>query len=588
MANQFDDIPAADQEATSRSNAFDDLTPPNAFESARHGRVTAGNPYALPLNSPVRDEGEGQMTLEAIGRGMSNVGRHLGNLISMTDLGNTPQERFLTGLGAPGYEGRTHPLVSDQDIADARVLDQPLLSQPAGRFGSGFGEAAAITPLMMTGGAGLTAAGAGPLLSGVALGAGQGALLGDPGERGSGALTGAVTGAMLPLAGQGLHSAVHGITRTPEAQQLIDQGVRLTPGQMNPAGVWNKIEENIRSLPVIGNIIERARTRSQQDFQRGVIQEASAPGHVLQTAGHDPNELFQEAQDSYRPLYQAASGFRVQPLLPARNQTLAYALQQAANNKTVGAGAEIRQNAQDFLEGQMQANNERAVAAGGWKSDDLIKLRSGINEEIRNAGVDQSGKKYAQLLRGARDAVTESIDSQIPPEASAALKTANDAYPKLAIIRDAIKRGGDQEQGFTPAQLSQAVRSASEDNQYARGGGLMRDWSSAGRDIFTERNPRTGASHGTTGALGAAAYGIHHFLPGAQIPAALGSLGALGMIGTQTGREILGGSTAAQQAAQRLAAGLRNIISPGQRQIASAVTQSAINRSLASQAHPAQ
>lgn len=585
MPNAFDDIPDAPQ-AHSGKNAFDDLTPPNAFEAARHAHVTQGNPYALPTNSPVAGEGEGQMTLEGIGRGLMNVGRHIGNLFSITDTGEDPQHRFLMGLGAVP-PGPTHPLVSDEDLAAARHLDQPLMSQPAGRLGSVIGETAGITPAAIAASSGLGAIGLGPVSTGALVGAGQGAVMNDPGERGKGALVGAASGAALPLMGHGMNSLIHGVHRTPEAQQLIDQGVRLTPGQMNPEGVWNKIEENVRGVPVVGNIVEHARTQAQQDFQRGVIEEAAAPNYSLKSTSKDPNELFQEAQDSYKPLYQAAQGFPVQPMIPTRNQTLAYALQQEANNKSIGAGTEIRQNAEDFLRGQLEANNERAVAAGGWKSDDLIKLRSGINEEIRGAGFDQAGKKYAQLLKGARDKVTESINSQIPPEAAVALQTANDAYPKLAIIRDAIKRGGDQTSGFTPAQLSQSVRQAAEDNQYARGGGLMRDWSSAGREIFTERNPRTGASHGTTGTLLGGAYALHHYVPGAQIPAALAFAGALGMIGTQTGREILGGSTAPQQFAQRLSRALQQSTSEGQREIARTISQSALNRAAALRAFQA-
>lgn len=588
MPNAFDDLPPTSpelqilQQATpeGRPNAFADLAPAEWKSS----RVKQGNPYAIPKDSPLYGESEGQMTLEGVGRGMVNVARHVGNLVSMTDMGATPQERFMMGAGGQSPPGASHPLVSDQDLANAKELDEPLMSQPAGRFGSTIGETAVLTPAVLGGEGALGATGLGARVlasapaRGMAEGAGQGALMSDPGERGAGALTGAATGLAIPAAMTSGQRLAYGLQRTPEAQQLIDQGVRLTPGQMNPEGIWNKIEENIRGVPVVGNVVEHARTQAQQDFQRGVIEEAAAPGHSLQSTSKDPNVLFQEAQDSYKPLYKAAEGFPVQPMIPSQNQTLAYAMRQAANNKAVGAGADVRQNAQDFLDGQLQAQAEKANATGGWKSEHLIQLRSAINEEIRGAGQDQAGKKYAQLLTNARNQVTNSINSQIPPDAATALKTANDAYPKLAIIRDAIKRGGDQATGFTPAQLSSSVKEASDTNQYARGGGLMRDWSSAGRDIFTERNPRTGASHGTTGTLAGAAYALHHFVPGAQIPAAVGTAGALGMIGTQTGRDILAGQTVPQQATQRLIEGLRQSMSPGQREIAGAVSRTAVNR----------
>jgi hypothetical protein len=561
MPNAFDDLPPtspeiqAMQQATpeGRPNAFADLATPEW----KSGRVKEGNPYAIPKNSPLYGEGEGQMALEGVGRGMTNVVRHAGNLVG---------------------------LESDQDLASANQLDQPLMNQPAGRFGNVVGEAATLTPAAMGAGAGLGAMGVGPVAGGALEGAGQGALMADPGQKGTGAAIGAITGGAVPFASTAVQKLAYGLTRTPEAQQLIDQGVRLTPGQMNPHGVWNKIEENVRGVPMVGNVVEKARTQAQQDFQRGVIGESAAPGYSMQGTSKDPNELFQEAQDSYAPLYKAAQGFPVSDHIPYGNgppTPLATALQQASQAKTVGATRATREQASDFLTGQLEAIKDKASATGGLQSDDLIKLRSNISEEMRGAGIDNAGKSYAKLLGGARDQVTNSINSQIPPDAAAALKTANDAYPKLAIIRDAIKRGGDQEQGFTPAQLSQSVKQAAENNEYARGGGLMRDWSSAGRDIFTEQNPKTGASHGTTGTLLGGAYALHHYIPGAQVPAALGSLGALGMIGTQTGREILGGSTAPQQAAQRLGDALKNATTPGQREIAGAVSRSALNRAAA-------
>jgi hypothetical protein len=495
----------------------------------------------------------GQLGLAGIGQGMANVGRHAGNLVG---------------------------LESAQDLKDAAALDKPLLSTGAGRLGALGGETAILAPATMglEGAMGLTNWGAkaisNPIIRGALEGAGQGGLMADPGSKLRGAALGAGTGMVIPTVGMAAHKLSYGIDRTPEAQELLDKGVRLTPGQMNPEGVINKVEENVRGFPIVGNTIENARNRAQTDFQRGVIEEASAPGYKLQNTSTDPNELFQEAQDSYKPLYQAAEGFKVRPLDPARNKTLARSLQEAANDRTVGAGEDIRQNAQDFLEGQFNAAAEKAQTTGGWKSEHLIQLRSAINEEIRGAGQDQAGKKYAQLLRSARDRVTDSINSQIPPDAAQALQTANDAYPKLAIIRDAIKRGGDQAQGFTPAQLSAAVKQATDNNEYARGGGLMRDWSSTGRDIFTERNPKTGHAFGTAGVLGY--LGLHH--PYITLPAAAAGLG---LVGTDVGRNLVSGQTAPQLYSQKLIEALQGSMSPATQTALGVSSRTALNRAFA-------
>jgi hypothetical protein len=564
LAPTSPEMQAVNTPASGPANAYADLVPPEWKSSVRK---QGADPYAVPKDSPASGLSEFDLTLAGLGQGLTNVARHAGNLVG---------------------------LESDQDLKDAKALDAPLLQTPSGRFGGAAGEAAALVPATM--GAeiplGMTAAGArllaAPVLRGVLEGAGQGATMADPGNKAAGAVIGGGAGLAFPAASSAAQRLANGLERTPEAQQLLDQGIRLTPGQMNPEGVFNKIEENVRAVPVVGNIIEHARTQSQQDFQRGVIQESAAPGYQLQNQSRDPNVLFQEAQDSYAPLYAQARDIPVTPHIyhpvtgagPVR-QPLADALDRAADLRTVGATTETREQARNFMDGQLDAFQDRAQAQGGWTSSHLIDLRSRINEEIRGAGQDQNGRSYAALLRQGRDRVTDAINSQIPADAAAALQTANDAYPRLAIIRDAIRRGGDQPTGFSPAQLSAAVKEASDNNAYARGGGLMRDWSSAGRDIFTERNPRTGASHGTTGSLVGAAYALHHFVPGAQIPAAVGTAGALGVIGTDAGRRFAAGQTAPQRATQRLIQGLQNITTPGQRETAGIASRAALNRAAA-------
>ncbi len=264
----------------------------------------------------------------------------------------------------------------------------------------------------------------------------------------------------------------------------------------------------------------------------------------------DVNQLFGIARDSYKPLYDQARNYtKFQPAIVRNQQNLPLlpAMQQQASRPGVGATRATRDAANDFVKDQYQAFADQAKK-GGWKSDHLIDLRSAISEEMRNANPDQDGMKYRKLLAGARDQVTAALQSQLQPEDFAALQTANNAYPKLAIIREAIKAGGDKPTGFTPFQLSQAVKKATDTGEYAAGGGLLRDWSGAGSEIFTDRNPRTGMSLETLAPLAGAATALWSH-PGVAIP--VGAAGA-GLFGTEAGRSALRGTTPPQRIAQAL------------------------------------
>ena len=66
-------------------------------------------------------------------------------------------------------------------------------------------------------------------------------------------------------------------------------------------------------------------------------------------------------------------------------------------------------------------------------------------------------------------------------------------YRQYKLVEDAISRSGDQPGGFTPAQLSAAVRAATPKAAYGRGaGGPLRELAAAGRQTMDQRSPPTG------------------------------------------------------------------------------------------------
>ena len=459
-----------------------------------------------------------QKFVVGIGQGLSNVGRHAGNMVGM---------------------------VSDEDLAESKRLDTHILNTGAGKAGSFLGEMAATAPIGMgvAGLAGRTALGAktvaSPIGRGVVEGATQGAVMADPGERGAGAVLGGALGSVLPGVAAGARKMATGVSRTPEAQMLLDRGVDLTPGQMNPGGVLNHMEEAWQSVPLVGSAISAARQKGQQGFQRVLAEEAAAPGTKIAQGGMD--EMLDAAYKSFQPLYDQAKGFPVSPKIMTSTGTdvpLSSAFQQAARSGSVRATDETRKSVSRWLANQL------TQIKGNAQSDDLLALRSNIRGEMRKAKLSQDTAAH-DLLQKAEKSVTEALDSQLPPAAMQAVKTADAQYGKYKILEDAVRRGGDQPGGATPAQVSQAVRSATEAGQYARGGGRMRDLASAGREVFTPTQAPTGQRLAAIGLPLAA---------GAMEPVSAATVGSAlaGLIGTQTGRKLAAGSTKGQKLAQAL------------------------------------
>jgi hypothetical protein len=189
------------------------------------------------------------------------------------------------------------------------------------------------------------------------------------------------------------------------------------------------------------------------------------------------------------------------------------------------------------------------------QSDDLLQLRSDIRARARAANLksDTDSGHVANINGRADQAVTQALNSQLPPEPLAALKSADSNYGNYKIIENAVAKSKDNLAGLTPQKLSQAVYDAVPDAAYARGGGgTLRDLAQAGTEVFQNVSPPTGARIATLGAGAGAA--LHPYV---GIPAATA---ALGLTGTTTGRALAAGSTAPQQAAQKLVSALRSTV----------------------------
>jgi len=476
--------------------------------------------------------------LAGAGQGMTDLARHAGNLVG---------------------------LESNQDLANAKALDAPLMNTTAGKIGNFVGTTAALAPLGMGAGAALGRMGAlgarlaaSPIASGMIQGAGQGALMSDPGQRLEGALTGGVLGGLIPGAGKLVSKAVRGLARTPAAQALIDAGVSLTPGQMNPTGVANRMEQALEGAFGIGDLVQNAREGGMHQYTRAMVERSMAPGAKLSANAHDFNEMVDEAAQSFDTAYDAGKGFPVGAKIvnvKGSDVPLSHAFSAIGKRARPGITSQDQSAVVSNLQDLLKQSVADAKQSGGMKSDDLIKLRSTVRELGRGEDTTtNAGRARAALYKDADGKITEAIESQLPPKVAQALRAADAQYGKFAIIRNAAKAAKDAPGGPTPFQISTAIAKATPANSYARGGGLNRDLSKAARDVFQSNVPRTGlAGVGRLALPLAAAAGPTLSHPMIAGPA-LGGMAALTL--TPWGRAAAAGNTGLQRV---LAAGLDRV-----------------------------
>jgi hypothetical protein len=317
----------------------------------------------------------------------------------------------------------------------------------------------------------------------------------QPGERGRGAAEGAAWGAALPAAVTAAKRIAEPVKAIPEALNLIRRKVRLTTGEMNPEGWLNQIEEAAQSLPGVGPALARQRRRAWGDVQAASAEAAGPPGFQLRQNTRDVDDMVGQVKDAYGAAYDDAltSYTNLEPRI-VRTQGGDVPLHNYPNREGAAAAATRgnfpqgvtraeRKSARQIIEDQLTTLPRDQPVTGAQ----LQTTRS----NLRTAGRERQGNERWPIKRAA-GTLTEAIESQIAPKDAAKLREIDEAYPNLAVLRDAVRAGKDSPQGFSPSQLSQAVAKNTELGDYAEGGGPMREISRAGAKVFERRSNPTG------------------------------------------------------------------------------------------------
>lgn len=475
----------------------------------------------------VQDEGTAQKMLEGAGKSFADTGQGLGQLVGLTNA---------------------------QDVAESRRLGRPLMATGAAKLGYGLGTAAQVAGTMATGGiAGAGLRGAGLLGESAAVGGNAlgrlGALAAAGGAQGyvapyatggehvSNTVGGILAGPALVGAGRVIGKMATGAA-TPEARELIDAGVKLTPGQML-GGVGRRIEDALTSVPFLGDAIRNAQRRSVATFNTAAMNRALEPiGEKLPpgvAAGHD---AINAGVDATRKAYSAALDGTVtkadQPLMSSIAAQL-NALPARVQSKVV-----------DVLESRVfPAINESGGKLSGQQFKDMT---SGVLGDMRAMGrsTDPIERNASNALGGMLGDFQNAFARSNGEGTAARLAAADKAYRGFMNLQDAASHGSQGSGGvFTPAQFSAAVRRGDASKgkaAFARGNAYMQDLSGAAGSVL----PRTVPDSGTP----------LRWLLGTGLLAGAGEMGAVPHVALPAATAMAAGSLPYTRAGGRVAQAL--------------------------------
>jgi hypothetical protein len=385
---------------------------------------------------------------------------------------------------------------SRNQVEQNRQLDKPLLQTAGGALGRVLGKTALMVPAMMV-------PGANGYLGATLIGAGAGAL--EPVGNGESVGKNMLAGAAGGVAGQGVANrlaAVVSPTVRPSVRTLMDEGVTPTPGQIL-GGSFQKVEDKLTSVPIMGDAISAARTRGLDDFNRAAYNRVLKPIGE-QSDGAVGREGIQAAADKISGAYNA--------LLPKLSFKADQQFgQEVANLHGMAQTLPPAQAAQfeTILKTQLL---DKITPAGLMNGESLKTVESELGRLGRSysgsadAGQRELGRAISELQSSVRSTLVRSNPAQ-----AAELQKINEGFANLVRVERAAGMQTAQYGVFTPNLLSNAVKagdSSARKNAFAKGNALMQDLSDAGKDVLASKYPDSGTAGRLTLGVGAIGAGL--------------------------------------------------------------------------------
>lgn len=322
------------------------------------------------------------------------------------------------------------------------------------------------------------------------------------------------------------------------AKELIEAGVSPTPGQVM-GGVWRRIEEGAKSIPLLGDAIRAGEKRAVEQFNRTAINKALEP--IGQTLPKNM-PVGRQAVDHAKEVIGQAYDDLLPKLTAKVDQQF---IGDVSNLMGLARSGGLPDNMVKQLGDVLEFHFKKISPNGTLTGQTLKEIESDLGRLAAKYGRSQVGSE--QLLGDAFKEAQRLLRGWVErsnPQYADQLSKINTAYSRYLRVENAAGRLGSQEGVFSGAGLSAAVKSLDPSlrkGAYARGKATMQDFAEAGKNVLGAKVPDSGTAFRLANMLGLGALGggfaVHPALPfamgAAALPYAPGIQGAIARMMTQ-------------------------------------------------------
>ena len=377
--------------------------------------------------------------------------------------------------------------VSRESVDEVKRIDTPLMNTPGGKLGYGLGAVGMSVPAMLAPG------------SGTVLGAAAyGGMLGAASPVGTGdsvvnnTLTGVAGGGLTSLGGKALKSTLQ--PNLPQgAQNLIDSGVTLTPGQRLGGG-FKRMEDAMTSIPGTGDAIRNAQRRSFADFNASVANRALAPIKAKLPPGLDGRAAVEYTEKALGNAYEGA--LRGIKSVKADTQLLneLSSLRQMVQSGPMPDA--VKQQFDSVLVAQIQGKLQGQAA---MTSQTFKQVESEVGRLASRYGADASTDKQllGDALQETQAALRRWLERAAGPQYAADIKAANAGWSEFKRMQRASSFLGAEDGVFSPGNYLNAVKAldrSKDKGVFARGSALGQNFAQDAVRVMGPKVPDSGTA----------------------------------------------------------------------------------------------
>lgn len=331
---------------------------------------------------------------------------------------------------------------------------------------------------------------------------------------------GAIGGALLPAVTGSIARVISPkASINPQLQVLKNEGVTPTVGQ-TLGGAWNKAEEKLQSLPIMGDMITRARNAANSQFESAAFNKALSPIGQKLPSGLNGRDALVHTESTLKDAYSNVLN-NIGAIKPDNTFNSNVSNIKSMVDKLLIPKADKNKFAQALSDVNASIDNNGYMTSDAYKG-----IESTLGQDAQKLGLgNYSEAKIGTAVKQLQAELKDMLSRQAGSHADD-LKAVNTGWANFKRVQNASSKLGAENGEFTPAQFQNAVRALDKSKDkaaFARGSALGQNLGDAGKSVLTGKV----ADSGTAGRymLGLGAVGAGTLNP--AIPAGLMAGGAL-------------------------------------------------------------